>query len=267
MRAARLAAALSLTLASAELPPLAAAQGAPRGAHADSLTLALVVSDSASRPLPDADIILTGRIGVARVRTDTQGRARWTGLGAGTYRAIVRCIGYEPLSMELPLDASTGVYAVVLEAVAAQSIAAMRVVADAPVAARLAGFDERRRRGEPSASLTRAEIERRNPVQLSQLLRGLPGIRLADSLGIRVAISTRGQKLSRAGTTMGLVPCVMRVMVDGAVLPALSNLDALVPAEVYGIEVYNGPSRMPAIMGGLRTDNWCGLIAIWTRDG
>lgn len=267
MRAARLAAALVLTLAGVAPPPVAAAQGAPRAASADSLTLALVVSDNASRPLPDADIILTGRIGVARARTDTDGRARWTGLGAGTYRAIVRRMGYESLSIELPLDAATGVYAVMLEGNAAQSLSAMRVVADAPAAARLAGFDERRRRGEPSASITRAEIERRNPVQLSQLLRGLPGIRLADSLGIRVAVSTRGQKLSRAGSQMGLVPCVMRVSVDGAVLPALSNLDALVPAEVYGIEVYNGPSRMPAIMGGLRTDNWCGLIAIWTSDG
>jgi len=274
MRTIGLAVAVMLPLLCAALPATASAPNPHRGAgpagpqdlRLDSLTLALVVNDSAGRPLPAADIILTGRIGVVRERTDATGRAYWRGLAAGTYRAIVRRPGYRSASVELPLDANTGVYGVVLEANVPQSLAAMRVAAEAPAIARLAGFEDRRRRGEPSAVVTRADIERRNPIQLSQLLRGLPGIRLADSVGNRIAVSTRGQKMSRSGSGNGLVPCVMRVSVDGIPLSALANIDAMPPVVVYGIEVYNGPSRMPASMGGLRTDNWCGLIAIWTRD-
>ena len=41
----------------------------------------------------------------------------------------------------------------------------------------------------------------------------------------------------------------------------------LFPKDAYGTEIFNGPSRIPLNMGGMRQDNWCGLIAIWTRSG
>lgn len=108
-------------------------------------------------------------------------------------------------------------------------------------------------------------------MQLSRVLRGMAGLRLADSLGNTVAISTRGAKPTPlpGGRSSGfaLVPCVLRVVLDGVLQPALSNLDAIVPRDVHGIEVYYGPSRLPPEMAGIRTDNWCGVIAIWTRSG
>ncbi|HEY0931126.1 MAG TPA: hypothetical protein VGE27_14495 [Gemmatimonas sp.] len=58
----------------------------------------------------------------------------------------------------------------------------------------------------------------------------------------------------------------MRISVDGIILPPLTHIDQVVPKDVYGIEVYYGPARMPPELEGMRTDNWCGLIAIWTRD-
>lgn len=86
--------------------------------------------------------------------------------------------------------------------------------------------------------------------------------------GYTVAISTRGAKPTRntGGAGFALVQCVMRVVVDGTLMPALFNIDEIVPRDVHGIEVYNGPSRMPPELAGLRTDSWCGVIAIWTRD-
>lgn len=60
--------------------------------------------------------------------------------------------------------------------------------------------------------------------------------------------------------------CVMRLTLDGVVMPALSDIDAIIPKDVYGIEIFSGPARLPPELAGLRTDNWCGVIAIWTRD-
>ena len=59
----------------------------------------------------------------------------------------------------------------------------------------------------------------------------------------------------------------MRVMVDGIVMPANTSIDGIFPKDAYGIEVFNGLARIPLNIGGIRDDNWCGLIAIWTRSG
>lgn len=56
-------------------------------------------------------------------------------------------------------------------------------------------------------------------------------------------------------------------MVDGIIVPALSSIDNIVPKEVHGVELYLGAARVPVELAGTRTDNWCGVIAIWTRDG
>ena len=35
----------------------------------------------------------------------------------------------------------------------------------------------------------------------------------------------------------------------------------------HGIEVFGGPSTIPLQYGGTGNNKWCGLIAIWTKDG
>ena len=79
--------------------------------------------------------------------------------------------------------------------------------------------------------------------------------------------------LPRAAGLVGITLCpgkidpdAATVTVDGITQPALTNLDATLPQEIYGVEIYNGAARLPVQFGGLRTDNWCGLIAIYTRD-
>ena len=73
--------------------------------------------------------------------------------------------------------------------------------------------------------------------------------------------------LNRQPYGIALVPCVLRVMLDGIVLPALSDIDKVVPQDVHGVEVFFGAASIPPSLGGMRSDNWCGLIAIWTRSG
>lgn len=92
----------------------------------------------------------------------------------------------------------------------------------------------------------------------------MAGLRVADSLGAMVAVSTRGMKWERGANTF--VPCVMRVMLDGVVMSASTDIDQIIPFDVYAVEVFFGPSRIPPQYNGGRADQWCGLIAIWTRS-
>lgn len=231
-----------------------------------------IVADSA-RPVIDAEVALTdrqraGSAGTVTSRTDSSGTLRLDGLREGVYRASIRRVGFSPAVVELRLATGENALTVRLDRSVA-TLDAMRVVGNLPVAARIDEFEMRRVRGEASHVITRDEIEKRRPIALSQLLRGVGGIRIADSSGAIVAVSTRGSKSAPGklgGPPFGLVYCVMRVTLDGVVLPTLSNLDAVVPGDVYGVEVFNGAARLPVQFGGLRTDNFCGLIAIWTRD-
>ena len=62
-----------------------------------------------------------------------------------------------------------------------------------------------------------------------------------------------------------MTECVLRMAVDGNVRPPLTDLDSVQPSDVYGVEIFLGPSRIPPQFGGMRGDTWCGLIAVWTR--
>ncbi len=194
-------------------------------------------------------------------RTDSAGVARFVGLSAGEARLRVRRLGFSEGTVRATLKAGENDLAVLVRG-STVTLETMKVVAARNVPARLAEVDARIARGEPNAVVTRADIDKRNPMKLSQMLRGVAGLRLADSSGAMVAISTRGVKFQREGL---YVPCVMRVMVDGVITSSSVDIDNVVPVDVYAVEVFFGGARVPPQFGGIRTDQWCGLIAIWTR--
>ncbi len=200
-------------------------------------------------------------------RTDSAGTITIADVEAGLWSLTVRRLGLRPISTILRLAPGRNAFTV-RAGQAALLLSGVRVVGDVPFSARLDDFERRRLLGSASAVVTRAEIDRLNPPKLSRMLRGMPGLRIGDSAGYTVAISSRGAKPTRntAGAGIAMVQCVMRVVVDGTIMPALFNIDEIVASDVHGIEVFYGPSRMPPELAGLRTDSWCGVIAIWTRD-
>jgi hypothetical protein len=66
----------------------------------------------------------------------------------------------------------------------------------------------------------------------------MAGLRIADSSGATVAISTRGQKVSREGA---VTPCVMRVMMDGILMSESKRHRQRAAVDVYAVEVFYGP--------------------------
>ncbi|BAH37360.1 MAG TPA: hypothetical protein DGD08_01045 [Gemmatimonas aurantiaca] len=250
------------------------AQESPAGSPApagDAKLGALVlhIVNAAGAPVASAEVTLRGEKKQDFVqRTDTAGRAVFADLAPGFWVAGVRRLGLKPVSGSLRVGAGQNAYTMRVED-EAMTLVGVRVMGGRDYSPRLYDFERRRLAGLPSAVVTQEQIDRLGPVHISRMLRGMSGLRIGDSSGVTVAISTRGMKPSRplrGAAPFGLVQCVMRVSVDGIILPALTNIDQIVPKDVHGIEVYYGPARMPPELEGMRTDNWCGLIAIWTRD-
>lgn len=229
-------------------------------------TLDVLVVRIDDAPVRDAEVLLQIGRTTRTARTDSLGHARFTGVPAGLSQVDVRQFGYQGITAQAQLFDGDNRYTIELtrSAVGAQLLAAVDVKAN-PASARHAEYDIRVRRGEPSAVITRAAIEHRNPVRLSHMLVGIAGVRVADSLGSKVLISTRGMKSVPGGSTIQMVPCVMRIAIDGVIMTALTDVDILPPVEVHGVEVYYGPARVPQQYGGLRTDSYCGMVLIWTR--
>ena len=140
------------------------------------------------------------------------------------------------------------------------------VVAESPTvwSAKLDGFEHRRLRGGGSYVL-RAEIERRRPLHTTDLLRRISGVRVVDSMGVRLVASARGGKLVHNGTRIQNVPCVMRVGVDGQIKEWGFSADQIATEEIHGIEIYAGPATIPREFATQSADGFCGLVMIWTR--
>lgn len=134
------------------------------------------------------------------------------------------------------------------------------------------------------------DIERRTAHRITDLLLGLPGVRMVSmtsgSVGARF-IQLRGSSLSQGGV------CRPRIFVDG-LLYALGDsrpieqregeetemeetLDVLdqglslddigPPSDLAAIEVYRSATEVPVQFGGTSVQTLCGVIVVWTKRG
>ena len=141
---------------------------------------------------------------------------------------------------------------------------------------RMRGFIRRSRTG-LGHYITREDIEKRQPLIVSELLGHVPGIAVSPTAG-----GNRVEILRRTTLQGG---CKPEIVVDGIRLNIVTGqkmkfgdadgqgfiqgrdieIDDLVsPDEVEGIEVYTGPATTPAELSMVDTD--CGVIVIWTRS-
>jgi carboxypeptidase family protein/TonB-dependent receptor-like protein len=224
--------------------------------------LRIYVVNEADRPVALAEVKVTLGQRTAIGRTDSTGLFRAEGLEPGNWHAMVRRIGYSEAQVDLQLARGENAFTVMVDPVA-DMLTEVNVVEKKRTSIRIADFDARVARGEPNAVITREQIKKRDPISLSQMLRTLPGVQVVDDFGVKLAIASRGAVPGRGQT---VVACAMRISIDGMMRPPGTSLDETVPADVYGVEVYYGPARLPMQLATFRTDKWCGLVAIWTRD-
>ena len=219
--------------------------GAGAVAQPASASLRVDVVDTAGAPIPHADVVLRA-LRVA-TRTHASGRAELDSLRPGATLLAVRRRGYVPDTQTLVLRAGQRTtVTVTLESAAALMDT---LIADAQALRdKMADFEKRRAMG-IGLFVTRALIEERRPIALRDLLRTLP----------EVAVLNPGIKFMRTAGS----DCLPEYYVDGAPVRSIS-VDDFTPNEIEGIELYRGPSEVPAHLLSRRSA--CGLVMIWTRS-
>jgi hypothetical protein len=120
-------------------------------------------------------------------------------------------------------------------------------------AAKMTGFFQRKSGGQ-GYFITRADIDKRQPHVMTDMLRQVPGLRISCSGGI-----CRAQTFQEARRIMG--GCPIQYFLDG--LPFLGDIDDVTPDQVEGVEIYRGSASVPPEFN--HGTAMCGVIAIWSR--
>lgn len=225
--------------------------------------------------------------------TDTGGYWEFEIPAAGFYFIAARRLGYQPW-LAGPVEATPGAdvdfvfhlrrLAIQLTPVEVSAEAVRRYLA-------ATGFYDRQR-ADFGFFLTPERIERRQASRITDLLTGLPGVRLitpsVGSAGPR-SVQLRGSNLSQ-GTI-----CRPRVFVDGIIYAqgdarprtlregtpeteraaeqirrmeqGVSLDDIGHPSTIAAIEIYRSATQVPVQFGGTSVETLCGVIVVWTRSG
>lgn len=221
-------------------------------ADAQKRTLRGVVTDSAGRPIPGADVsIVSLRL---LTRTNDSGRFVLDGLSRDSVELSVRRLSYEPRAIRVAPTTAHGLH-VVLKPYAALLSAVNVTAGELRRREMIEDFYRRRVKG-VGQYITRTEIENRWGGASSDLFRMVPGVRF-----IRTA-SGRGIRFPT--TSIRSRDCPPMIWIDGQKVPGM-EIDDVPLADVEGIEIYSGPSTTPLQFSQSQTANTCGTIVVWSR--
>lgn len=187
--------------------------------------------------------------------SDDAGQFTATRVNAGSLWLRVRRIGYRPESLLVTVVAGESIEPTIVMKQIAQSIAAVRVVGRRDLSGPMAGFYKRLQAG-GGRFFTQADVVKRQPARMTDLLRSVPGIRI-ESRGFDNKVRIRGNR------------CSPLIWLDGIGLFAGEfDLDSVDPYTFEGIEVYSGPASVPVeFQGNQRVSSSCGTIILWSRRG
>lgn len=264
--------ALALTVASTA----AQAQGSIRGA---------VLAGPQRTPVRGAAVSVAG--GSVRVATDSLGHYALLSVPLGERLVIAAAPGFRPETVTVDLDVDVLEISPIVLQPAVQTLAGVAVTGEAASsAARLSGFEERRKFGN-GAFIDRRMLEKFSNRQTSEVLAALaPGVSIRRGRGMKAwAASGRspatsggafgqagGFQLDRSDIAAGARPaCYMDVYLNGALIynskggaVPLHDINSIPPEQIESIEAYASASQVPAQFN--RTSGGCGVLVIWTRN-
>jgi outer membrane receptor protein involved in Fe transport len=224
----------------------------------------IVVADSTGTPLGDVTVTVLKEdrsVAAPPVRTDSGGRFISQVPGAGWYRLKANRLGYKevitPSFKTLPgvVTELELVMSVRVQLLAPLSITARYTARD--LMDPLSDFDFRRRTG-AGKYFTAKDIEERGAFKVTDMLRGVAGVRVNDSGGVAsVSMARSIGGISGSG-------CTPPVFLDGLklMLDPMELINSIPMEAITGIEIYKGPSTVP---GEFMDGAACGAIVVWTR--
>ncbi len=211
------------------------------------------VRDSTGLSVEGAQIFVTGS--ELRGESGANGEFLLANAKAGPLVIHVRRIGFAPDSTRITVLAGSNVSADVTLRRLAVQLSPVVVLGRKELTGRMAGFYQRMSRGH-GHFLTREQVERRNPGNMTDLFRMVPGVRV-ESRGFTNQVRFRGGR------------CAPLTWLDGSPLYAGEfDLDSVDPRSFEGIEIYSGAASVPAEFQGNRSlSSACGTIVLWSRQG
>lgn len=239
---------------------LAAALAVPAAAEAQeraTLRIRVTTAGAAQAPVQEAQASLArnSRSGI----TAADGRLELAGLRPGADTLVVSRVGYGTVRMPLWLFAGETremavallVQAVVLDEV---EVRALQI----PHSPALQEFYGRVQRNIGGHFVTREQMQQRNLLRFTDLVRGMPGVEVTSGPGGQTI------RFSRNVASISDSDCPPMYYVDGVPYQLGGSPDREFNLnEIEGIEVYAGPS-VPGRYSGSRAR--CGVILVWTRE-
>lgn len=216
--------------------------------HELANVLGRVVQAGSRAPLPEAEVGLPDLD--MGTETDEEGRFWFRNVPAGEHVFVFQYLGFaDSATVYLaPNELNQLEVAIDLLVVPVADLFVRVEALEAP--GKLSDFNRRREKGQ-GYFITREDILRRDPVRTTDMLRTVPGVRIAPTTAGRSTVRMRGKG------------CRVAYFVDGIRAPSF-DLDNVQPASVAGIEIYKGSASVPPEFRGPLTP--CAAIVLWTRD-
>lgn len=213
-------------------------------------------------PIAQVRVVLSP--GGLEARTAATGRFALERIPSGRYEIRFERVGYLTRIDSMTVGSGNPVDIIVRLATTPIELEPIEAVARSASLSR-AGFYDRRDLGPQGTYFTRADIDRRRPAALTDLVRVAPATIVIDGGPGRTLLRFSRQVGMGAS---GLPGCEPAVFLDGMLIqdqssePRLTNFNRVPPGAVEAIEVYVGANTPLQYRR-----NPCGSVLIWTRRG
>lgn len=227
------------------------ALGAPALAAQRPGVISGTVKDENGARVPNVEIALP-KAGIV-VHTDSLGRFLVSRLTPGIFDISFRRLSFTPMMLSLQVTSNDTTDVDVTLTMAADQLQTVVVEAKPDRKRELDGFEQRRKLGF-GHFITRAEIEQRNPLLLSEMARAVPGTQITPT-------NITGRMTLRFSRRPDCPPAYF---LDGLFV-ANFNIDDVPARDVEGVELYAGLAGLPPEFMKQMGVQACGAVVIWTR--
>lgn len=215
------------------------------------------VVGSNGRPVPGARVMMWGT-GI-ETTSDADGRFALGALPGGTHTLEVRAVGFSPVQQAVDIVHGAPGSAEVELTNLGITLDTVRVSAQRVFTSRREADFERRLRSGHGHLIDENEIEKRRPLELTDLLRTVPGVHVLPGRRSGYDVYMRGGQ-----AILGSGLCRADLMIDGARIANDENfpINSMIGVdEIRAVEVYAHATLVPVEYQSL---SGCGVIAVWT---